>query len=318
MNESRIFIEDVGGLVKFDKNSIWEINRLTSDLPPIMYLVENEPGQHFLLKRGLWGRAKFELIQAIAQVLFNAVAGKIKRYQSYRQFLILRGAYPFDLQKAASLLLPELVLPTSFTKLERILDGERWKIKEEFFHGKWDGEAWLIPDTAIASGTTITYLLRRGFSYHRPKAVFIFTAAGSLEGIEKIYLVCRQHQVKLVPVFSQCIFQVSEHGTFPHLPLTDLPILNPGTITSRNFYTKALAIYQGKSMCSVGDIGASLYEPEEYLLDTLEEMKILEIDPLKEGWRWTEELWQNEEFRQEIRSRKPGTYEYLQKFLGRG
>lgn len=288
---NRVFIEDIGR-VKSQKGKVitWTVDIKDSRFPPRMYLVESPTGESLILGRGLWGRKKFELIQEIAEILFRAVIDEMICFRNPRQFLILRGAYPFDLQKASKILLPDHVLPTTFLKLQRVLVGDQWQIEEKFSLGDWDSDLWLVPDTAIASGSTIAYLLEKGFQIHRPKRVIIFTACGSIEGVMKIWQVCQEHTVDMIPVFSQCIFQVSEKGVLPNLPYTDLAIENQGTITSRRFYQKAHKFYQGKLMCCVGDVGDSLENPERYIEETLKEISILDIDVSQPGWEWVEKI----------------------------
>ena len=287
----RIFIEDIGEVVeRKGKVIVWRVLVPNNYFPEEMFLVESPAGERLVLGRGIWGRKKFELIQEIADILFEAVLERMSFSQSPRQFLILRGAYPFDLQKASKRLMPDFILPTTFLKLQRKLVGGRWQIEEKFFLGEWTGDLWLIPDTAIASGSTIAYLLIKGLKIAKPKRIIVFTAAGSIEGIIKIWQVCQQYGVEMIPVFSQCIFEVSKEGVLPNLPYTDLPVENHGTITSREFYQKAHQVYQGKPMCCVGDVGDSLENPEKYIAETLKEIEILGIDISQPGWEWVQEL----------------------------
>ena len=77
-------------------------------------------------------------------------------------------------------------------------------------------------------------------------------------------------------------------GNLPQLPLTDLSIINPGSITTKELYERAFRRYQGTRMCCVGDIGESLEDPIQYSIRTLWEMQILGMDPKKEDWSaWT-------------------------------
>lgn len=287
----RIFIEDIGE-IKAQKGEVkvWFVSLTGNYFPSRIYIVESKAGEKLVLGRGLWGRRKFKLIQEIAGILFEAVLEEMTFSQSPRQFLILRGAYPFDLQNVSEILWPDYILPTTFLKLQRVLVNHQWQIEEKFFLGSWDGDLWLIPDTAIASGSTIAYLLEKGLRIHKPKKVIIFTACGSIEGIIRIWNVCQKHEVDMVPVFSQCIFQVSEKGVLPDLPYTDLPVENTGTITSKDFYQKAHQVYQGKPMCCVGDVGDSLEKPEKYIEETMREIEILGINTAQPGWEWVENL----------------------------
>src|SRR4030067_2821813 len=216
----RTFLEDVGNLYSmnvFGSARTWEVRHLRNDssLPPLIYVIESEVGQQFLLGREISGRPKFNMIRYIAksfaELFFERLIGK-----KLSQYIILRGAYPFDLQYAFGYAPPydRLLLPTGFIKLQRVLNqgGTDWEIHAQNFIGKYHGDIWLIPDTAIASGSTIAYFLRNGFNHHLPKQVYVMTACGSLEGIQRIYQECQKKGVELVPVFSQCIFEVSRKG----------------------------------------------------------------------------------------------------------
>ena len=137
----------------------------------------------------------------------------------------------------------------------------------------------------------------------------------SLEGIRRVYQECVKKGVELIPVFSQCIFEVSKTGNLPGLPLTDLSVLSEGSITTRAFYEKAFERYQGKRMCSVGDIGESLENPVPYSINTLREMQILGMDPLKENWdRWTVDV-REEEIKKKISDVSPSLIDYLKAIL---
>lgn len=292
----RIFLEDVG--TPYSANAIgsartWEVRHLRNDssLPPLMYVIESDEGQRFLLGRQVSGRAKFNMIRYIAksmvELFFQQLIGK-----ELSQYLILRGAYPFDLQYAFGNVPPydRSLLSTAFIKLQRVLtpEGNDWEILAQEFIGEYQGEIWLVPDTALASGSTIAYFLRTGFAHHLPKQVYVMTACGSLEGIRRIYQECLGKNVELIPVFSQCLFEVSKVGNLPGLPLTDLSVISSGSITTKEFYEKALHRYQRTRMCCVGDIGESLENPILYSIHTLWEMEILGMDPNKEDWNtWT-------------------------------
>ena len=292
----RTFLENVGNpnsINAIGSAKTWEVRHLHHDpnLPPLIYVIESEVGQQFLLGRGVSGRPKFNMIRYIAksfvELFFEQLSGK-----DLSQYLILRGAYPFDLQYAFGYASPydRLLLPTGFIKLQRVLnqEGTDWEIRAQNFIGKYQGETWLIPDTAIASGSTIAYFLRTGFSHHLPKQVYVITACGSLEGIKRIYQECLKKNVELIPVFSQCIFEVSKVGNLPGLPLTDLSVVSPGSITTKELYPKTFRRYQGTRMCCIGDIGESLEDPLQYSIHTLWEMQCLGMDPKKEDWSaWT-------------------------------
>jgi hypothetical protein len=317
----RTFLEDVGkpySSSPIGDAKLWEVRHLGKDssIPPVLYVVESETGQNFLLGRGISGRPKFNLIRYLAKafvrLFFEKLSGK-----KLSQYLILSGAYPFDLQYAFGSAPPYDIelLPTGFIKLQKTLNKEKthWEIEGGDFIGNYQGDTWLIPETAIASGSTVAFFLRNAFRHHLPKQVYLFTACGSLEGIRRIHRECLVAGVELIPVFSQCLFEVSKAGNLPELPLTDLPILNPGSITTKAFYETAGKRYQGTRMCSVGDVTESLEDPFQYSIRTLWEMQILGMDPKKENWEaWTVDVRQ-EKFRKGVADFNPGLLEYLQR-----
>ena len=316
----RTFLENVGN--PFSMNAMgsakaWEVRHLHHDpnIPPLIYVIESDAGQQFLLGRGVSGRPKFNLIRYIAKSFVELFLEQLNG-KELSQYLILRGAYPFDLQYAFGYAPPydRLLLPTGFIKLQRVLnqEGTDWEIHAQNFIGNYHGEIWLIPDTAIASGSTIAYFLRNGFSHHLPKQVYVITACGSLEGIQRIYQECLKKNVELIPVFSQCIFEVSKMGNLPGLPLTDLSVVSPGSITTNELYEKAFRRYQGTRMCCVGDIGESLEDPLQYSIHTLWEMQILGMDPKKEDWStWTVDVWKKS-FQKNVFDFNPALADYFQ------
>ena len=191
----RTFLEDVG--TPYSINAIgtvkaWEVHHLRNDptIPPLIYVIETDIGQQFLLGREISGRPKFNMVRYIAKSFVELFMEQLSD-KELSQYIILRGAYPFDLQYAFGSVptYDRLLLPTCFTKLQRILnpEGTDWKIHAQNFIGKYQGDVWLIPDTTIASGSTIAYFLRNGFTHHLPKRVYVMTACGSLEGIQRIY-----------------------------------------------------------------------------------------------------------------------------------
>jgi hypothetical protein len=231
------------------------------------------------------------------------------------QYLILRGAYPFDLQYAfgCAPIYDRRLLPTGFIKLQRVLnqEGRDWEIHGQNLIGEYHGGTWLIPDTTIASGSTIAFFLKNGFVHHLPKQVYVFTACGSLEGVQRIYQECVKKGVELIPVLSQCIFEISRVGNLPGLPLTDLSVMSPGSITTQEFYEKASRRYQGTRMCCVGDIGESLGDPLQYSIHTLWEMQILGMDPGKEDWKvWTVDV-RGKMFQKKVSDFNPALFDYF-------
>ena len=316
----RTFLENVG--TPYSVNAVgsaraWEVRHLRNDpaIPPLIFVIESDMGQEFLLGRGISGRSKFNMIRYIAksfvELFFEQLSGK-----ELSQYLILRDAYPFDLQYAFGYAPPydRELLPTGFIKLQRVLNqgGTDWEIHAQNFIGEYQGDTWLIPDTAIASGSTITCFLRNALAHHLPKQVYVITACGSLEGVQRIYQVCFEKNVELIPVFSQCIFEVSRVGNLSQLPLTDLSVISPGSITTKELYERAFHRYQGTRMCCVGDIGESLQDPVKYSIHTLREMQVLGMDPKKEDWSaWTVSP-QTEEMKKKVKAFDPSLADYFE------
>jgi hypothetical protein len=315
----RVFLEDVGKLYSVNplgNMRTWEVRHLRNDpaIPPLIYVVESEVGQSFLLGREVCGRAKFNMIRTIARSFVELFLEQLRAHD-LSQYLILRGAYPFDLQYAMGYAPPYdmRLLPTGWIKLQRVLnsEGTDWEIKAQNLIGEYQGNVWLIPDTAIASGSTIAFFLRNGFAHHLPKQVYVFTACGSLEGIQRIYQECKKKGVELIPVFSQCIFEVSRKGNLPGLPLTDLSVMSLGSITTKALYEKALSRYQRTRMCCVGDIGESLDDPIQYSVHTLWEMQVLGMDPKKENWEaWSVKV-KEKSFKEKVSNFKPELIDYF-------
>ena len=322
----RIFLEDVGK--PYSVNALgdakaWEVRHLRNDptIPPLIYVVESEVGQEFLLGRGVSGRPKFNMIRYIAKSIAELFFEQLKE-KELSQYLILRGAYPFDLQYAMGYAPPYdlKLVPTGWIKLQRVLESEGtdWEIRGQNLIGEYQGNAWLIPDTAIASGSTIAFFLKNGFTRPLPKQVYVFTACGSLEGIQRIYRECQKKGVELIPVFSQCIFEVSKSGNLPGLPLTDLSVVSPGSMTTKAFYEKAFHRYQRTRMCCVGDIGESLEDPIQYSIHTLWEMQILGMDPKKENWdAWTVNV-REKSFEKKLTDFKPELAPYFKELWKHG
>ncbi len=316
---TRTYLEDIGTLYSVNavgSARMWEVRCLRNDpnIPPLIYVIESAMGQQFLLGRGIGGRPKFNMIRYIAKSFVELFSERLNGKELY-QYLVSRGAYPFDLQYAFGYAPPydRLLLPTGFIKLQRMLNrgATDWEIHAEKFIGEYRGDTWLIPDTVIASGSTIAHFLREGFAHHLPKQVYVITACGSLEGIQRIYQECLKKNVELIPVFSQCIFEVSRIGNLPQHPLTDLSVMNPGSITTKELYERALDRYQGTRMCCIGDFGQSLEDPVQYSIHTLWEMKILGMDPEKEDWSaWTVNL-QAEEMKKKVQAFNPSLTDYF-------
>ena len=119
--------------------------------------------------------------------------------------------------------------------------------------------------------------------------------------------------MELIPVFFQCLFEVSKAGNLPGLPLTDLSVMSAGSITTKEFYEKAHRRYQGARICCVGDIGESLENPIQYSIHTLWEMQVLGMNPEKEDWSaWTVDV-REKTFQKKVSDFNPALAEYFLK-----
>ncbi|MGZ3568505.1 MAG: hypothetical protein ACXU9W_06890, partial [Thermodesulfobacteriota bacterium] len=231
---ARTYLEHIGNL--YSINAIgsaraWEVRHLRNDptVPPLIYVIESDTGQQFLLGREISGRPKFNRIRYIAKSFVELFSERLSD-KELCQYLILRSAYPFDLQYAFGYAPPydRSLLPTGFITLQKVLNRGMtdWEIHAKNSVEEYQGDTWLIPDTAIVTGSAIAYFLRNGFAHHLPKQVYVITACGSVEGIQRIYQECLKKNVELIPVFSQCIFQLSSLENLPERPITALSITN--------------------------------------------------------------------------------------------
>ncbi len=207
---------------------------------------------------GTSGRPKFNTIRHLAKSLADLFFEELKQ-KEVSQYLILRGAYPFDFQYAIGGTPPfdRLLLPTSFIKLQRVLNPGRTRLDHPGAEPgrKLSGRYVAHPGPRPCFRFDHRFLFKECVSHCLPKQVYVFTACGSLEGIQRIYQECQKKGVELIPVFSQCIFEVSKTGNLPGLPLTDLSVMSEDSSTTEEFYEKARNRYQGKSMCCIGDMG---------------------------------------------------------------
>jgi hypothetical protein len=316
----RTFLEDIGTL--YSVNAVgsaraWEVRHLRDDptIPPLIYVIESDTGTRFLLGREISGRPKFNMIRYIAksfvELFYEHLSGR-----ALSQYLMLREAYPFDLQYAFGYAQPydQLLLPTGFVQLQKVRNQRTADCNSHVQNlvGDYRGDTWLIPDTVIASGSTIAHFLENGFDHHVPRQVYVITACGNLEGIRRIYQECLKKHVELIPVFSQCIFEISKAENLSELPPTAHSVIDPGSITTKELYERALHRYQGTRMCCVGEIAESLEDPVHYSLHTLREMQLWGMDPKKEDWStWTVNP-QTEKMKKKVQAFNPSLAAYLE------
>ena len=142
-------LENVIARMRSEAPRLWEVRHLRNDpgLPALIYVVESEAGQRFLLGRETCGRPKFNMIRYIAksfvEVFFEQLKGK-----KVSQYLILRGAYPFDLQYAMGIAPPRTIgffcpPPSSNSNGFSIGKAPIGRSVARALIGEYQGDTWL-------------------------------------------------------------------------------------------------------------------------------------------------------------------------------
>ena len=322
---NRIYLEDVGEVVMSrGGKDIWLVKGITRheafrnrDLPDKIYVVDfpgRGLGEEFLLNRQGCGAEKFLMIKEIGHDMIRLFErmfdGKVA------QFVILWGGRPLDLLDANPPLHRYQLLDTTYIKLTRVEDkaGFRgWNIVESSFVGEWwPDETWIIMEECIASGQTLTYFVEEALQHHRPKKIFLFPVCASLEGLEGVCRKCNEHGVELIPVFNGALIEVAEEGVT--LPFTDLG-LQPRTIVTQKFYQDLNDRYQGTPLCWVGDIGDSIYKPEDHLLETLSDMLSVGMDFDREDFSLWSPIVRSKEFLNHLETVHTDVYRQVAGYL---
>lgn len=283
----------------------WELLNPKYDfpLPSLIYVIDSEMSQNFLLGREKSGREKFNMIRYLAQSTIPLFIEQLKK-KNLSQYLFLKDSYPFDLQYAfgCSSIYKNILVPTSFVVLKHDTFRDEY---DQILIGHYCGDTWLIPIPVLSKGLMITHFLKKAFIKHYPKQVYLFTICGSLEGLSPIYRECKKNNVDLIPIFFQCLFKNA------HPPFS---VFNSGSITTKDFFRKASNRFQGKQMCCIGSLEESLYDPVTYSINTLYEMMTLSMDFSKEDWdSWSIDV-KEESFQKKIFEFNPTLFEYLKKF----
>ena len=322
---NRIFLEDVGEIVMSrGGKDIWLVKAITQHeafrdrcLPEKIYVVDfpgRGLGEEFLLRRQACGPEKFLMIKEVGHDMIRLFErmfdGKVA------QFVILWGGRPLDLLDANPPLQRSGLLDTTYIKLTRVEDdtGFRgWNIVESSFVGEWwPDDTWIIMEECIASGQTLNYFVEEALGHHRPRKIFLFPVCASLEGLEGICSICNDHGVELIPVFNGALIEVAEKGV--SLPFTDLG-LQPRTITTRHFYQDLHDRYQGTPLCWVGDIGDSIYKPEEHVMETLGDMLAVGMDFEREDFSLWSPSVRSEQFLSRLQDSHPDVFRQVGKYL---
>ena len=98
------------------------------------------------------------------------------------------------------------------------------------------------------------------------------------------------------------------------LPFTDLG-LQPRTIVSRHFYQDLQDRYQGTPLCWVGDIGDSIYKPEEYLMETLCDMLAVGMDLEREDFSLWSPIVRSQPFLSRLQQTHPDVFNQVGRHL---
>jgi hypothetical protein len=322
---NRIYLEDVGEVVMSrGGKDIWLVKGITQheafrgrDLPDKIYVVDfpgRGLGEEFLLSRQACGAEKFLMIKEIGHDMIRLFErmfdGKVA------QFVILWGGRPLDLLDANPPLHRYQLLDTTYIKLTRVEDNagfRGWNIVESSFVGEWwQDETWIIMEECIASGQTLSYFVEEALQHHRPKKIFLFPVCASLEGLEGVCRRCNEHGVELIPVFNGALIEVAEEGVT--MPFTDLG-LQPRTIVTQKFYQDLKDRYQGTPLCWVGDIGDSIYKPEDHLLETLSDMLSVGMDFDREDFSLWSPIVRSTEFLNHLEAAHADVYKQVVGYL---
>jgi len=188
-----------------------------------------------------------------------------------------------------------------------------WNIVESSFVGEWwQDETWIIMEECIASGSTLNFFVEEALQHHRPQKIFLFPVCASLEGLEGICRLCSNKGVELIPVFNSALIQVAEKGVT--LPFTDLG-LQPNTIITHHFFHDLNERYQGSPLCWVGDIGDSIYKPEDHLIETLSDMLAVGMDFEREDFSLWSPIVRSDSFLARLESSHQDVYKAVAGYL---
>jgi hypothetical protein len=325
MDPNRIYLEDMGEIVMSRSGKdIWLVREISKheafrgrSLPDKIYVVDfpgRGIGEEFLLSRQACGAEKFLMIKKIGHDMMRLFErmfdGKLA------QFVILWGGRPLDLLDANPPLHRRRQPDTTYIKLTRVEDDEisrGWNIVESSFVGEWwKDETWIIMEECIASGSTLTYFVEEALQHHRPRKIFLFPVCASLEGLEGICRMCNENGVELIPVYNGALVQVAEKGVT--MPFTDLG-LQPQTIVTRHLYHDLNERYQGTPLCWVGDIGDSIYKPEDYLMETLSDMLAVGMDFEREDFSLWSPIVRSEGFLSRLETFRGDVFKAVKRYL---
>ena len=154
--------------------------------------------------------------------------------------------------------------------------------------------------------------VEEALEHHQPEKIFLFPVCASLEGLEGICRLTHDAGVELVPVYNGALIEVAKEGVT--MPFTDLG-LQPRTIVTHHFYHDLKDRYQGTPLCWVGDIGDSIYKPEDHLLDTLSDMLAVGMDFEREDFSLWSPIIRSKEYLTRLETSHPDVFKQVAGYL---
>ncbi len=278
---------DVGQLERF-----WKLK--PGSLPSDIFVVESASGEAFF-HRLIMGRDRIEIAERLIRTAILAMVEELRIFSgNFVQWVPLNGGLYFRAWQGLAEAFPEhriMPLQTTFVPAGRkeVRPGV-WKAQVWDSHkGYFFGENLIVAEGAMASGSTgeamVQFIVKKARQNQEdlPVRIILFVAAGSYQGIMRTYAACKRYGIELVVILSQAIFGVTvEAGPSSGKTVTDLCLLNPGTIISEAYLELAKKEWQGKQGCAVGDVGQSFVETRECIRWTLHELfapSMLGLDP---------------------------------------
>jgi hypothetical protein len=86
-------------------------------------------------------------------------------------------------------------------------------------------------------------------------------------------------------------------------------------IVTRKFYGDLYDRYQGTPLCWVGDIGDSIYKPEQYLMETLEDMLNVGMDPEREDFSLWSPIVRSDHFLTQFEASRPKIFSQVARYF---
>lgn len=282
---------------------VWKITpgSISAELPADIWVVESEAGEQFF-HRLIIGMERTIHARGLLRAMIWGIRDELLAAKgTFAQWVPLNGGRFFQAADAMAEISGEhnvLPLQTTFV--------EAGRAEEPKGSGQWEARVWnsrkgyffadnlIIAEGAMASGSTGEAMVKfivdkaRDTGEEKPKCIWLFVAAGSIQGIERTYRACKEHNIELKVVLSQALFKVTEdEGPSSGKTLTDLCLLHPETFISRDYAREVEQEWQMMQGCAVGDVGEAFTTTARYTLNTCQELfGRLKMDPRKIQGEW--------------------------------